>query len=147
MSKTSENQSSPKNRTAKIKRPKSAFGPFFQSTDALNYSTNSGKLANSNSYSASMQSNNLNFLKYLSSKNSDSKFSYFSSKDDLHSPGRATVNANSSYIVVKKNFKFVPSCTSSLNAPLFIKNPNNTYTQASFTQHSRNRSHFFNRQR
>ena len=47
--------------TNKIKRPKSAFGPFFQSNESINTQTSQKSLSTNNSFQS-----NINILKYLS---------------------------------------------------------------------------------
>ena len=106
----------------KTKRPKSAFGPLFQSSESLNSSiseslNSSLTSSKTNCSNTSIHSANINLLKYLTK--ADSK----TSLNELFSLANR-LDSNSYTICNKKYFKNLnTSSNSSINS--FLKNSNN----------------------
>lgn len=160
------------NQRIRIKRPKSALGPFFQQGTSFNFTnivpsgiTQSTSYSSSNSSttptSSSNNSGHNSFFKQISHK--QDKYSYFSKKDEdgnhnsESKPNRSSStsssssnsnsnNLNSSYMALKKNFKLG---SSSIQAPLLNKNFHN-FSFLNPNHQVKNQNHkiyLFNRQR
>lgn len=119
-----------KTRTHKTKRPKSAFGPLFQSSDSLNASLNeslnnsvSGSKCTSSSHS--IQTGNISLLKYLTKTESKSSLNELFSLANRLDSNSYTICTNKKYL---KNLN--TSSNSSLN--LFLKSSSCSSTRRFF---------------
>ena len=158
------------NQRIRIKRPKSALGPFFQHGSSFNFTnivpsgiTQSTSYSSSNSATTPSNSSNNNsghnsFFKQISHK--QDKYSYFSKKDDegshnsesksnrsssTSSSNPNSNNLNSSYMALKKNFKLG---SSSIQAPLLNKNFHNfNFLNPNQVKNQNHKIYLFNRQR